>query len=163
MGPEFFKTVPMTLVINIANIIILFMILRMLVYKPVKKFMDKRSDRIAQELEEAKTKHEQAELEKKNMAQTLSKMEQSTTAAIKEKQAQALTEADTIVQNAKKEAVDILRAAREQANQEHKNALVNLKDEVAQLSVDIAEKILARELQQKDNEELINEFFEQVS
>ena len=155
--------IPMTVVINVVDIIILFIILRMLVYKPVKKFMDKRTERITQDLDDAKNKHDQAELEQKNMAQTLSKMEQSTSAAIKEKQAQALNEADAIVQNAKKEAVDILRAAREQANQEHKNALVNLKDEVAKLSVDIAEKILSRELQQKDNDELINEFFEQVS
>ncbi len=158
-----FKTIPMELVINIANIVILFVILRMLVYKPVKKFMDKRSERIAQELQEAKEKHDQAEEEQKNMSQMLSKMEQSTTAALKEKQTLAMQEADSIVQSAKREAVSILHAAREQANEAHRDALVNMKVEVAKLSVDIAEKLLARELQQKDNEELVNEFFEKVS
>jgi len=155
-------SIPMQLVINIANIIVLFLILQLLVYKPVKKFMDKRSEKIQKELQEAQQKHDAAEQEQKNMTQTLSQMEQTTVAALKEKQTVALNQADIIILNAKKEAEAILNTAREQAAQEHRKALMNLKDEVAKLAVDIAEKLIARELQQKDNETIVDEFFKEV-
>ena len=41
------------LIINIINIIVLFVIVRGLAYKPVKKFLDARKERIAKELSDA--------------------------------------------------------------------------------------------------------------
>ncbi len=161
MGLDF-KTIPMELVINIANIIVLFVILRFLVYKPVKKFMDKRSERINQELVDARQKHDEVEREQHELTQTLAQQEKDALAVMKEKQAVALNQADAIIQNAKAEAESILKTARQQAELEHKHALMDLKDDVAALSVDIARQLLKREIQNEDNDKIVDEFFNEV-
>ena len=51
------------LIINIIDIVILFVIVRALAYKPVKKFLDARKARIAKELEDAASAKSEAEAE----------------------------------------------------------------------------------------------------
>ncbi len=156
------STIPMKVVINIANIVVLFVILWLLVYKPVKKFMDKRSESINKELLDARQKHDEAENEQRELAQTLAQKEKDALDVIREKQAAALKQADTIIQNAKAEADSILKTAREQAQLEHQHALIDLKDDVAALAVDIARQLLKREIQQEDNDKIVDEFFKEV-
>ena len=52
------------LIINIIDIIILFVIVRALAYKPVKKFLDARKERIAKEFSEAADLKKEAEEKK---------------------------------------------------------------------------------------------------
>ncbi len=47
------STVPFDLIVNILNIAILYVILRFLVYKPVKKFLNARLERLRAEKESA--------------------------------------------------------------------------------------------------------------
>ena len=56
------------LIINIIDIIILFVIVRALAYKPVKKFLDARKERIAKELSDAAALKSEAEERRRNTA-----------------------------------------------------------------------------------------------
>lgn len=156
------KAIPMEVVINIVSIAVLFVILRLLVYKPVKKFMDRRRERIAKELDDAKQKHDEAEREQQELTQTLAQKEKDALAVIREKQATAMGQADTIIQNAKEEAESILKTAREQAALEHQHALMDLKNDVAMLAVDIARQLLKRDITSEDNDRIVDEFFNEV-
>ena len=51
-----FSNFPIDLILNILNIVILFVIVRFLVYKPVKKFMDARTARVTAAAEDAGAK-----------------------------------------------------------------------------------------------------------
>ena len=52
---------PVDILIHIINILVLFVLLRLLIYKPVKKFMDERSQRIQKEMDHASEISAQAE------------------------------------------------------------------------------------------------------
>ena len=56
-----FSNFPIDLILNILNIVILFVIVRFLVYKPVKKFMDARTARVTAAAEDAGAKAKAAE------------------------------------------------------------------------------------------------------
>lgn len=64
------NSVVSSLVLNLVNIVVLFVILRILVYKPVKKFMTERRERVESEMAEAKKTLKEADEAKKGAKQS---------------------------------------------------------------------------------------------
>ena len=69
---------------------------------------------------------------------------------------------EEIIGDAKDKAQAKLERAEEEIAQEKKKAMTELKDDVSALSVDIAEKLLGREIDEKDHAELIDKFISEV-
>lgn len=147
------------LLINILNIIILFVIVKALIYKPVKKFLDARTKRISDaknEMEE-KTKQAQEKLDEYN----------AILAESKDKRAEIISEAERtakensakITENAKESAKAIIAKAQSDIEEEHTAMLNSLQSEVAVLAVDISKQILKRELNDDDNLKIAKAFF----
>lgn len=55
------STVPVELVLHILNIVVLFLVLRALVYRPIKNFLAARSERVASEMKAAQDLKQQSE------------------------------------------------------------------------------------------------------
>ena len=72
------------LIINIINIIVLFVIVRGLAYKPVKKFLDARKERVANELSEASEAKQTAEEEALKYKELIEKSKAQSTELINE-------------------------------------------------------------------------------
>lgn len=151
------------LLINILNIIILFVIVKTLIYKPVKKFLDARTKRIndaKNELEE-KTKQVQEKLDEYN----------AMLAESKDKRAEIIGEAERtakensvkITENAKESARAIFAKAQSDIEAEHTAMLNSLQGEVAGLAVDISKQILKREFNDDDNLKIAESFFSEKS
>ena len=70
---------------------------------------------------------------------------------------------DGAKQAAKEEAEKMIENAREQINMQKKAAMTELKNEVAALSIEMAEKILRKELEDSNKQEaLINQMLEDI-
>ena len=67
---------PIDLAIHLVNLVVLFLILRALLFNPVRKFLSAREARVAAELQEAADKNAQAEALKADYAEKLSKAEE---------------------------------------------------------------------------------------
>ncbi len=147
------------LLLNIINIIVLFIVVKALVYKPVKRFLDERSDRIAKETGAANELVEKAnetlKIKDEILEEAKKKGEDLADKAYKE----AKQSADSIIEDAKKKAKSIEDKAEEKAKAEKDKLLASSKDEIANLSITIAEKILKRETNQEDNQKILDEFF----
>lgn len=150
---------PLDIVIHIINIIVLFVILRALLYKPVYKFMQARAERIQAALDAAEQDKQAAEA-----------LKQQYDDALQSAQAEADKQAAQIIQKANGEASDMVTAAQHEAEQlaaeaakkaeeSRKKALAAAKEDVKDLSLAMAEKILAREVTEADNRKIIDTFF----
>ena len=135
-----------TLLIQIFNFIILCAILGFFCYKPVLKVLDDRKARIKNDLDSAAQSKAAAE-----------ELKVSYEAQLKDAQAKA----QEIVDKAVKEAHASIAKAKEQASQqierERKDALEDLKAQVAVLSCDIAAKIISKNMTPDANDRLIAE------
>ena len=69
---------------------------------------------------------------------------------------------DEVVGTAKADAARLREKAEAQIEQEKKKAMNELKDEISGIAVDIASKVVEREIDEKDHEELISEFVKGV-
>ena len=69
---------------------------------------------------------------------------------------------DEIIQQANQQARAMLEKANADIQQEKKKALNDAKDEISELAMAIAAKVVDRELNQQDHQRLVNEFIDQL-
>lgn len=128
------------------SFIVLLIILGKYAWKPILKVLENRENSIQKSLDEAKNAREE-------MAKLTSQNEQILKEARMEREA-ILKEAreikDKIINDAKDAATaesnKIIQSAKETINAERISAINQIKSEVADLSVDIAKKVLQKEL-----------------
>lgn len=156
------KEIGFNLLLNIINIIILFVIVKLIVYKPVKDFLDKRKAKIAEDTQKAEklmeTANETLSEKDRLIEEGRRKGEELATKAYEE----ARLSADSIINEAKKDAKEIKQKAEAEIVAEKENMIKSSKNEIAELSVSIAEKILSREINDKDNQKIVDDFFAEV-
>ncbi len=148
------------LIINIINIIILFVIVRGLAYKPVKKFLDARKERVAKELSDAAAAKQTAEEEALKYKELTEKSKAEGTEIINEAERTAKQSAAEIIASAKQSAAEITEKARENAKREREAQVASMKDEIAELAFDISRQVLSREVTDEDNMRIADSFFE---
>ena len=159
--PEMNSVIP-SLVLNIGNIVVLFVLLRLLVYKPVKKFMSSRAAAVSQQLESAQSQLQEAEALK---AQREAELSASAEAAEAEKRRildAAESHAAEITAAAEAQAEDIRSSAELQAQHAADKLKENAREELADLAVEIASRVLEREVQKGSNQDIIEKYFDRV-
>jgi F-type H+-transporting ATPase subunit b len=143
------------ILIHMFNLAILIVGIRLLLYKPVKKFMEKRALQYKQAEEESEQKKKEAEDLKLQYEKLVEDSRQNAITITKEATVSAMIQADEILENAKNEAERRLKRAEEEIA--HMNALhkEELSDAVSDLAVDMASRILQREVKPEDNDDII--------
>lgn len=133
-------------------LLILIVLMRKFAWKPVLSAISERENNISEAIELAeKTKAEMAQLKSENET-LLQKAREERDEILKEARAAK----DAMISEAKgeasAEAEKILTNAKEQINIEKKAALADVKNQVAAISLEVAEKILRTELASDDKQ-----------
>jgi len=142
---------PLDIAIHLVNIAIFYLIVRFLVYKPVRKFMDARSAKIQGDMDEAKALAEKAE---KTQAEYDGKLAEADSAC---KQIIATgrkinTEAgQKVLDDAQQDADKILKDARAEAAELRLRALDDAKTDITDAAVTMAGRILKLDDAVKEN------------
>lgn len=154
-----FSNIPTDLILNILNIVILFVIVRFIVYKPVKKFVDGRKDRVRAASEEAEAKMENAKALEAEYTQKLADAEKEAQRINGEAAENAKKRADKIIADAEAQAAKLISDARAAAEAEKSEILAEVQPEIAAMSAKMAEKILGRAVTDEDTRRIAEEFF----
>lgn len=151
-----------SLVLNVINVVLLYIFVRALVYKPVHKFMQERTARVNEQMELAERMQEEAAQIKKKSDDILANAD----SIADEVKRVGLVDADKQVQriltSAHHQADEIVSGAREKMEQERAAYQEVMKDEISELCVDMAAKILEREVKKGDNQDIIDKYFSKV-
>ena len=153
---------PVDVIQHVLNILILFLILKFLVYKPVRSFLISREERILRQRERAASDMAEAMKLKTQYEASLSGAKEEAENTVKNSVLRAEEEAEKIIENAKLKAEAYLKEAREQAKKERQETMTGLRSEVAAISIELASKILEREVTAADNLKIIDEYFSKV-
>lgn len=146
----------------IVNIIILFFFLRWLLYKPITKFLADRTDQIQKEINDAARKRTEAEQLKAKYDGMMADAQTLAAEIVSDGKKLADDQAKQIVDEAAAQASDLRVRAEQQIEDEKKQALLEMRQEVTQMAIQIAGKILEREVTYDDNKQIIDNFFEKV-
>ncbi len=162
MGGTDAKTLVLSLVLNVVNILVLYLILRSLVYKPVKKFMAARAGKITAQFDDASKKLQEAnDLRDRYNAELASIAEAADTQRRK-----AINEADKraqqILDEANEEAKQIKESAAIRAEHDANRLMEDMREKIADIAIDIAGKVVEREVSKNDNADIIEKYFDRV-
>lgn len=147
------------LLINILNIIILFVIVKALVYKPVRKFLDERTAKVNEETTKAQKILDEANVTLKMKDSILEEGRKTAEEEASKIYEEARANADLIVDEAKKKAKALEEKANAEIKAEKETMIASSKDEIAEIAVNIAERILERETNEEDNKKIVDDFF----
>ncbi len=146
----------------IINIVILFVFLRWLLYKPVMKFMNKRTDGIQQQLDDASKLQTDAEQLKAKYDEMMENAQGLAAQIINQGKDIADEQAKQIALEAEEQAKEIRERTKKHVEEQKKQAIIDMRQEVTRIAVQIAEKVLEREVSYADNKDIIEKFFEKV-
>lgn len=153
---------PSDILLHIVNIVILFLLLRAILFKPVTKFLSARSERIKGELQDAETKQTEATTLKQTYEQHMKTYEEEGRNIIRDSQIKANQEAQAIIKDAHSQAESIVAEAQTRIAQEKAQAIAEARTEVALLATEIAARILKREVSVADNKAVADDFFNET-
>ncbi len=150
------------LLASLANLVILFLIVKLILYNPVKKMLENRQNTIDGEYDAAREAKEQALSDQKLYEEKLSSAHREADGVIQSAVSIAHTRENEIIDDAKRRADGILRKAEEDAALEIKKAEESIKQEIVEVSTKLAEKLLEREISADDHKNFIDSFIENM-
>ena len=153
---------PLSILLHVVNAAILLVALYFLLYKPVRKYMNARTAGVARELQDVSDAKDQLRVEQSKVQDEIKAAHKQAADLVAQSVAQAQEQAQHILEDAHADAEQTLRKARAESTFMLKNARDEMRDEVADLSVQLAGKILQREVRQEDHAKLVDEFLKKV-
>lgn len=150
--------VDMNLLFNIINIIVLFLLLRRFLIKPVLNVMNKRDELIKSGLENAKNAENQANIMKNEYEKKLSHAQEQSAQIISEAKKEAEQRADNILSEANAKADSIITTAQKDAQAAKTKALDEAKQHIADLAVEISKKVTAASQSPSSDSDIYDSF-----
>lgn len=148
--------------INFLALIVLFVAIYFIAYKPVKKVIKARKDYVEHNLrdsERAKAINEKKAAEGETIIVEANKKAGE---IISKAKVNALASADAIILDAKNEAAARQKAADEAIKQEEIKSRGKIRDEIVNVAIDASKQVLGREVNKDDNAKLVTAFVEDV-
>ena len=145
------------LVVFVINFIILFVLLRLFLYKPVLKMLDERAKRTAESMEQAEATKKEYEQARVEVQKQIEKGRQEGQAFI----AQAMQVGERLKeesrQEATKQAQTIVDRTRSELEAERDKIVGDLRREFVDISISAAEKVIKETLDKEKHRKLIEE------
>lgn len=142
----------------VANVIILFVLLRIFLFKPVKKMMNERTQSIQKDIDDAERNRQEAEELRKQYSDTISEAKEEANRIIMKAHDDAETERSSIIEKSHQEADEIVSAASETIANERRRVLQQAQSQIADLAIEAASKIVGANLDDDKNRKLVDEF-----
>ncbi len=153
---------PNLLITQIVNFVILLVLLRLLLYKPIQNMLNLRRQKIQESLEYAERVKRQAADQQKEFERKLEETRRETQAAAQAAQQVGEKEREAILAQARQDAQKIVAQAKEQIDFERKQMMADLHDEVVRLSILAAQKVIGQSLDDRAHRQLVDDFLTQA-
>lgn len=155
-------TLDWNIIWDIVNIIILFLLLRKFLFKPVTEMMEKRTKTIEDSLDNAKKTNEEAEKIKAEYEDSLKNARQEATAIIDKARKQAKQEEEITIMEASKKADKIISDSKKAIEAEKEKSMSSMQDEIAMIALAAATKVMERSMDDDTNKKYVDEFIKEA-
>ena len=142
------------------NTITMFLVLKKFLFKPVLKMIHDRQKEVDDMYADAQKAKEEAQRMEQDYAQKLSTATQDGDRIVKEAVARGRSREEEIIREANREADAIRNKAAQDIDRERRKAVNDAKDEICVIALDIAGKVVGRELTDADQSRLVDHFID---
>ncbi len=144
------------------NLLLLYFILKKVLYNPITNILEQRKNEVDGIYTSAREKEEEAKGLVDEYTKKLAVSKEEASEIIKNANVYAKKNEEAILEEARNEAANLITKANMQIEQEKKKTYENIKTDISELSIAIAQKIIQKEISKEEHEALILEFIENV-
>lgn len=159
---ELVTLIPWTFIAQICNLFIQILLIKKFLFKPIRNIIAKRKELADAEIKDATKAKEEAEAVKAEYEQNMKEAKDKASEILTSAQKTANAQSEEIIKNAEEQAVQIKAKAEKDINLEKRKAVNEIKDEIGGMAMEIAGKVIEREISAEDHEKLIDEFIANV-
>jgi len=143
---------------TVANVLILFVLLRIFLFKPLNKIINERTQSIQNDIDSAKKAKSEAEELKEQYESTIGDAKEEAKNIIMKAHDDAESERDAIIKKAHEDAEQKVAEADKEIESERKKVLRQAQSEIADLAIEAASKIVGANVDDEKNRRLVDEF-----
>ena len=151
-----------TFLAQICNLMIQLVIFKKFLLKPIKQVIADRKAKADSEIADAQKLRTEAEAMKAEYEQNLQNARTEANQIVAAAQKTATARSEEIVGEARAQAAALKQKAEADIAQDRKKAVNEVKDEIGGIAMEIASKVVEREISEKDHKDLIDEFIKNV-
>lgn len=141
-SPDQFAGYAVTAVLTIINVIVAYFIIKFFIYKRIIKMIHKRQETLDAELEDAAKSKAEADKVVAESKKTIDDAKSQAAQIIEEARENAGKASEAVLEKANAEAAKILERAEDDCARMKRVALENMKDDITDLAVEIAEHVI---------------------
>ncbi|SRR6056297_815816 len=149
-------------VFQIVNTLILYLVLKKFLFVPVTNFIQGRQDEIKSSYDDAENLNEEAESLKTEYENKLDNVKEEGQEILIEAKKKADERGNEIIKESKEQAAKLKEKAEKDIELEKKKALNDMKDEISNIAMMAASKVLGNEVDKNKNKELVDDFIKEV-
>ena len=153
---------PVTLIAQICNLFIQLFLAKKFFLDKVKAILDQRREAADKEITDAQAARAEAEAIKQTYEQNMKEARAKADDLLLNAQRTANSRSEEIIGQAQQAAAQIKQKAASDIEMEKKKAINDAKNEISGLALAIAGKVVARELNAADQEQMINRFIDEL-
>lgn len=142
--------------------LILFLVFKKYLYKPVVELLDRRQMRMQEDLEDAQKERELAQAQHQKAQETYQQAVETGQQMVDESRRQAETLKSEIVSEAKAQANHNIEMAQSQIEEEHKSMLQDVQNEIVEVAMLATYKLLEKEMDEERQREAITQMVTQL-
>jgi F-type H+-transporting ATPase subunit b len=150
------------MVIQWMNFGVLLWLLKKLLFGPVTRLLEKRASDVRKLKDDSEEDRRKAGESAREAESVLSKARKDSLDMVASSRFEGFRQKDKIIARAREEANGLIRKARSETELEVEQARQGLRKETAKLAVQVAEKILRRNINQEDQEKMAGRFIDEI-
>ena len=151
-----------TFLAQVCNLMIQLVIFKKLLLNPVKKVIAERKAKADSQIADAEKLRTEAEAMKAEYEQNLQNARTEANQIVAAAQKTAAARSEELLGEARAQAAALKQKAEADIAQERKKAVNEVKDEIGGMAMEIASKVVEREIKEADHQDLIDEFIKKV-
>ena len=149
-------------VISLANMVILFLILKKFLFEPVKKIKAQRENEIETQYKKAEKASKEADDLKAGWEDKITTADQKADEIISEAVERANERNEIMLYESREKADQIIRKAKADIERDRREARETIKKEIVDVSQVISEQIIGREINMDDHRDLIDDAIDKL-
>ena len=148
---------------TVINLIVFFVLMKVFLFKPIKKTLDARKELIAKQFKDAEDANNAAEQKMADYESKIANVQSEAEQIISDAKDNAKVEYGKIISRAEVDTARMKKETQKQIDAEKESARAAAKEEIASLAMQAAEKVVGANVDDKTNNNILNEFLNESS
>jgi F-type H+-transporting ATPase subunit b len=151
-----------TIIVTAITFLVLLALLKKFAWGPLKEVMDQRERDINKDIDDAEQAKLNAQKLEAQNKQTLKETQEEVHKILEESKIQARKQHEEIIHEANIRANGMIETAQNEINSQKERAIADINNQVSELSVLIASKVLQKEISEQDQKALVEKYIKEA-